>query len=78
MVTALFESILWPFPAEAELNYFVSKDTNSKLKHNQTTDVNGHHGDLGDKQIKEHSKLNKVARNITLICAKVFFPFLNR
>jgi glucuronate isomerase len=29
------------------------KDPNSKLKqHNQINDANGHHGDLGDKQIK--------------------------
>jgi hypothetical protein len=39
MVTTLFETILWPFPAEAELNYFVEEtDPNSKLKqHNQIT-----------------------------------------
>jgi hypothetical protein len=54
------------------------KDPNSKLKqHNQINDANGHHGDLGDKQIKKYSKLNKVARDITLISAQVFlFAFL--
>jgi hypothetical protein len=75
--------ILGKFYQEAELNYFVeeTKTPTPKFKLKQHTDANGHRGDLGDKQIKEYSKLNQVARDITPILQRslfFFFAFLNR